>query len=251
MTIVQFYYIGFMTIFICDDEEFYVSQIQGILQDYFKQKKIDSVEYELFNSGEKLLESKSVPDIAFPDVEIANGISGTNVGKILKDKNPRVKIFIVTSHTGYIEETLRYEFYRFIQKPINELNLKRNINDALNQNNTEIIDITIETKSGEIKTINLVDIIAVKVEKRGTVIYFKNSTILCNRTISEFEKILSDSRFFRTHRDFIINMRYVVGIDKIVVNLRYGDSTEIEAYISHAKRKLFKEKYLWYKERML
>ncbi|MFI3207001.1 MAG: LytTR family DNA-binding domain-containing protein [Clostridia bacterium] len=239
-----------MLIFICDDEEFYLNQVHSLLKEYFCENELNDVSYKLFNSGKELLDCGIVPDIAFLDVELDNNLSGTKIGKYLKEKNPYVKIFIVTAHVGYIDEAFRFSFFRFLTKPINKLNLFRNLKDAIYQNSTELINVDIETKNG-IQKVNAMDIIAIKVDKRGTDIYLKEEIISSKNSISYFENLLADSSFFRTHREFIVNMRYVLEFDKNSINLSYKGSVTFTAYLSRLKHKSFKDKYLWYKERML
>ncbi|MFI3326296.1 MAG: LytTR family DNA-binding domain-containing protein [Clostridia bacterium] len=239
-----------MLIYICDDNEMYLTEIHNLVKEFFENKKTPNIEYKLFKSAEELLRYKDgYPDFAFLDVELGGELSGNYIGKILKEKNPNIKIFIVTSHVGYIDEAFRFSFFRFLTKPINKNNLFRNLNDALYQYNNELKEIVIETKT-DIITLNTNNIICVKVDKRGSVIHTINGNISSTKSITSLEKTLEGSSFFRSHREFIVNLRYIVKFDKMSILLKYND-IEVDAYLSTRKYKDLKDKYLWYKERML
>ena len=59
-------------------------------------------------SGQQMLELVETykPQVCFLDVEMP-GLSGIHVGAELKEHNPQIKIFIVTSYPDYLDEAMR------------------------------------------------------------------------------------------------------------------------------------------------
>lgn len=238
-----------MNIFICDDEAFCIEEIKKILINFFDEKKIPNIDFFEFTSGEELLKSNIIPDLVFLDIELNDGMSGTNVGKRLQDHYPTVKIFIVTSHIDYLDEAFRFSFFRYILKPVKKHSLIRNVEDALYQQKHENKEIKILTKDGQI-IVTAKDIIAIKVEKRGTLIFLRDDTIFSIDNITTLEEKTKGMNFFRTHREYIVNFRYIVSFDDFTVFLKHGDSVNIEAYLSRPKRLNFKKAFIWYRERV-
>ncbi|MFI3325912.1 MAG: LytTR family DNA-binding domain-containing protein [Clostridia bacterium] len=238
-----------MNIFVCDDEEKHINEVISILENFFKDKKITDVNFHIFTSGEMLLNSEIVPDLVFLDIELNAGINGTQVGKKLQDKYSGVKIFIVTSHIDYLDEAFRFSFFRYILKPIQKHAFLKNVEDALIQQKNEIRNVNFNTKDGTIVA-KAMDIIAIKVEKRGTMIFLTDSTFFSTDNISSLEKTTLGMNFFRTHRDYIVNFRYVVKHDDYTVYLNYNNKIKIEAYLSRPKRTNFKKSFNWYMERV-
>ncbi len=200
-----------MNIFICDDEDIYIEQLTDLLTKYFNENKISNVNFYPFSKGEDLLKSEIQPDLAFLDIEIGTGLSGTHVGKKLQERYPNIKIFIVTSHIEYVNEAFRFSFFRYILKPIEKHMLFRNISDAFYQQKVELKEVHIDIKrdkddrdsSEETITVPVRDVVAITVDNRGTRIFLTNRTVNSNQTISHFDKQLLGSSFFRTHRDFL------------------------------------------------
>lgn len=90
------------------------------------------------------------------------GVNGIYTGNELKNRNPNVIIFIITSYAEYLDEAMRFHVFRYLSKPLDKQRLFRNIKDALqlyNNNNTKL---AIETKQG-VYTVSSSDIICVEV----------------------------------------------------------------------------------------
>lgn len=236
-----------MLIFICDDEEFYLNQVHSLLKEYFCENELNDVSYKLFNSGKELLDCGIVPDIAFLDVELDNNLSGTKIGKYLKEKNPYVKIFIVTAHVGYIDEAFRFSFFRFLTKPVNKSILFENLDDAMYQKNISNKEYVIESNF-KIHTIYSSEIIMIEAYKKGSKLYTTNGDLETTYPLAYYDEILDWSYFFKTHRKHIVGLKFVKSFDKENVWLKNKPQP---AYLSLAQYKQFKNKFLWYKERML
>lgn len=82
----------------------------------------------------------------FLDIELS-GMSGITTVAKLKELNPHVIIFIVTSFMEYLDSAMEIHVFRYLNKPIDKLRLFRNLKDALRIYNAQSLHITIETKS--------------------------------------------------------------------------------------------------------
>lgn len=82
----------------------------------------------------------------FLDIELS-GMSGITTVAKLKELNPHVILFIVTSFMEYLDSAMEIHVFRYLNKPIDKLRLFRNLKDALRIYNAQSLHITIETKS--------------------------------------------------------------------------------------------------------
>ena len=86
-------------------------------------------------------------DILLLDVEMP-GRSGIHVGTRLKEFNPKIKVFIVTSFSDYLDEAMRFQVFRYLSKPIDKSRLFRNLKDAVYLHNMETHVIPVTSKDG-------------------------------------------------------------------------------------------------------
>lgn len=238
-----------MRFFICDDDKSVQKTLREYVNEYISKKKLKDTDLVVFSSGEDMLASDLIPDIVLLDVEMNDGISGIQAGRKLKSKYPKVRILIVTSHLGYIDDTFRFSFFRFLDKPVNKYQLFRNLNDALFQHAFEVQEIVIETKD-KTRVLHAQDIMCVKTHGRKSVIYTKNEDILNLQNITHWKNTLKSSCFFQSHRDCIVNLRYVLEFNHVEVTLSYGKTRKITAYLAQRKHSDFKNAFLWFREQM-
>ncbi len=239
-----------MLIFICDDEEMYRNQIYDIVLTFIKHNNIKGAVCRQFATGEQVLASDEIADIAILDVEMPDGMKGTEVGRLLKEKNPDVKILITSHHISYIDDAFRFSFYRFLPKPINRDNLERNLLEATCKDNDYLKEIVVRTKF-DVTSVTPKEIILLSLENRSAVLHTVSRNITSTLPLSHFEAVLPDSHFFRTHRDFIVNMDYVSSFDYTTINLKYKNMLSYEAYLSRRKYTNFRNHFLWFKEKMV
>ena len=232
-----------MRVIFCDDDVAVLNQIQKYVGEFFRNIGDTSVEYAAYTSGDDLLSSEKYADIAFLDIEMP-GQNGIHVGAQLKALCPKIKIFIITSYSDYLDEAMRFQVFRYLSKPIDKNRLFRNLKDAMYQYNTETKDILIETQEG-LKKIPAERIVCVELIGRKTLIHTLDGLLQSTGSIEQWKDTLSLPCFYSTYRSYIVNMRFVHEIKRDIVVLKYGEQT-IEAYLARRKYAEFCEKYVLY-----
>ena len=232
-------------ILFCDDDESTLIQLQKYVSEYFSGIGQKTPAFAVYASGEELLNAESSADIAFLDVEMP-GSSGIHVGARLKELNPRIKIFIVTSYPDYLDEAMRFQVFRYLSKPVDKERLFRNLRDALYQYNMESCKVPVATKDG-VTVLSAEDIVCVETEGRKTFLYTVND---CFQTIDSIERwrvALHLPCFYSPYRSFIINMKHVKRFtrDSIFLQRQCGEK---EAWLAKRKYTDFKDTYLLYLE---
>lgn len=179
-----------MRIAICDDENIWINHIE----EYIKKIKsiYNEIEYDVFISGESLLShynNEDIYDIVILDIEM-NGMSGIDTSNAIRDKDPAVIIFFLTSYKEYVFECFRSSPMNFLVKPLKYEIFKEDIiraHKSIEQSYTylKIID---NRKRIRLKCSS---IIYIENKERKSWIYTTNGIYKTNKLISELIKIFN------------------------------------------------------------
>ena len=145
---------------ICDDDNKCGAIIREYLLKYCEERNITCF-YDLFDNGQKALESVTSYNIAFLDIEIGN-ISGLEIAKKLKEQNKNIIIFFITEYEKYIDDAMDLFALRFIKKPLDYQRFCSGLDKAVELINDESIElflkevknmfmITLKTKMAHIR----------------------------------------------------------------------------------------------------
>ena len=234
-----------MRILFCDDNPTILDQLYDYVSEFFSNLGGLQPDYITYTSGDDLITAEKRADIAFLDVEMP-GVSGIHIGAKLKEYNPYIKIFIVTSYPDYLDEAMRYQVFRYLSKPIDKNRLYRNLKDALYQYNIETKEYPIATQEGVVVR-RSEEIICVETLQRKVFVHTTNGIIRSTETMDYWRQTLTLPCFFSPHRSFLINMRFVSVIKKDKIILKFG-VYEKDAYLARRKYTQFKDTYLLYLE---
>ena len=234
-----------MRIIFCDDDPAILEQIQKYVAEFFRTNKLPQPEYASYCSGDKLLQQEDRADIAFLDVEMP-GRSGIYIGAELKERNPRIKILILTAYPDYLDEAMRFQVFRYLSKPIDKNRLFRNLKDALHQYNMDSSEYAIETVN-EVIVRRADEILCVETQGRKTKVYTTDGDWDSIQNMDHWRDTLTVPCFYSPHRSFIVNMQHISEIGKDIVKIRHGDR-EVCAYVARRKYSSFKEQLLLYLE---
>ena len=232
-----------MRILICDDDDLMIKQIRKYCQFFFDKIQVKCPELVCFSDGETLLSDEGEKDILFLDIEMP-GMNGIYVGNELKMRNENIIIFIVTSHSEYLDEAMRFHVFRYLSKPLDKQRFFRNMKDAVDLYNSMTVKIPIETKQG-VHTLPASSIVAIEAQGRKITVHTVKGDFESIHTIKYWENLLPKNHFFQTHRSFIINFEYVTDFDHTLVHM---NDNQFHAYLTKRKYSAFKETYLLYLE---
>lgn len=165
------------------------------------------------------------PDIVFLDVELTPGTGFDILRKISKRD---FEVIFVSAHGHYAIKAFKFSAIDFLLKPIdaeelvqavervsNLRNLKKGEDfsrfDILLENleNKQPKKLAISTNEG-IEYVHIDDVMYIRGEgSYSDVICKDRSKRTVSRNLKEFQDKLSDSGFFRAHKSFIVNIKYV------------------------------------------
>lgn len=244
-----------MNIAICDDEENIRIYIRKLIQ-----KQEVSCKITEFSSGEELLqfqnqaEAKSI-DILFLDISMED-MDGMTVAKQMRSQmeNRCVGVWgslplliFVTGHPEYMAEAFSVNAFQYIVKPIKKSEFENVFAQAVREYQYLAANKPEETKEILVRNGNTTrkvsgdDIYYIESNNRKVILYLQQERMEYYEKISELENKLKPD-FFRIHKGYLINMKYVERYDRTEVRMKNGDRLLISKY----KYQDFVKNYLEY-----
>lgn len=241
-----------ITAIIIDDEAKGRLALREKLLSYCPQVKVVA---EAANGQEALLLIQHhKPQLIFLDIEMPK-MNGFEMLNELPEKD--FHIIFTTAYDQYAIKAIKYAAFDYLLKPIDIQELQEAISNVETRENNQtkkqvellqqnmlhpkkqLNKLAIPTLEG-LLFFDINDIIHLEANSNYTNIYFTNkSKITASKTLKEFEELLPEDIFFRTHHSHLINLNYIKRYIK-------GDGGQIElqngSYVDVARRK--KEEFL-------
>ena len=194
------------------------------------------------------------PEVVFLDIEMP-GMNGFQMLNELKEK--KFHLIFTTAYDQYAIKAIKYAAFDYLLKPIDIEELRLAIANIKSKGKTDIKDqaellqqniqhpkkqlnkLAIPTLEG-LFFYDINDVVHLEANSNYTNIHFSNKTkIIASKTLKEFEELLPEEIFFRTHHSHLINLNYIKRYIK-------GDGGQIElqngVYVDVSRRK--KEEFL-------
>lgn len=210
------------------------------------QKLSCDFDVEQFGSGEQLLNYNGYFDVIFLDIKLPN-LSGIDTAKKLRKTNIKSKIIFVTSFKEYVFEAFDVSALQYLLKPVSQEKISSILSKVLCETHSdEINNLYIIIKKGKDTIKILLDkIYFFEVQNRIIIIHTKDSIIEYYDKISNIENSIPKNNFFRCHRSYIVNLKYIKKFCKTEILL---DNDE-KILLSKNKYSEFSEAFLKYLKR--
>lgn len=181
------------------------------LHDFFPQCKIEAV----IDHVDKAISEITIikPELVFVDIHIKGG---TGFDILTHFKNRNFEVIFITAYSQFAIQAIREEAIDYILKPINSNEFKIGVAKAIEkikQKTKTSNSISIATSSGA-EFINYEDIIFLEAEGSYTNIHLTDTKVLSTKNIGEYETLLENYSFYRTHHSFIVNTAHIEKFDK-------------------------------------
>src|SRR6056297_134263 len=233
-----------MNCLIIDDEQPSRKELRFFIENHSNIEVLEEFE-DSIEALNFFKETKDV-DILFLDINMPN-LDGMALANIICNFKKKPLIVFVTAYKEYAHDAFKVEAFDYLLKPYSEERII-NILEKLEEKNKKTIsknkDNKITLSDGEkIIVLKKEDIICVKAQERKTEIFFNEDRFISNKKISDLEKELSESNFFRTHRSYIVNLDKVKEIDFYFNNtyLLMLENMEEKVPVSRSYIKEFRE----------
>jgi two-component system, LytTR family, response regulator len=241
-----------ITAIIIDDEAKGRLALREKLLTYCPQIKILA---EATNGPEAiLLIQQHKPQLIFLDIEMPR-MNGFEMLNALPEKN--FHLIFTTAYDQYAIKAIKYAAFDYLLKPVDIEELKSAVEKIDNRENNQTkkqVELLQQNMQHPKKQLNKLavptlegllffdinDIVHLEANSNYTNIYLNNKIkITASKTLKEFEEMLPEEIFFRTHHSHLINLNYIKRYIK-------GDGGQIElqngTYVDVSRRK--KEEFL-------
>ena len=236
-----------LKIVIVDDDK----QMQDMIRDKIKETADAFLNTQLlvFSSGEAFLEYAKTQeygeegDIFFVDIELGDGMTGLELGRILRKTYPNRGLVFLTSHTEFALESYEIEADQYILKETMDERLPHILEKLMRRLGAEKNDFRMLKRQDEPEEkeqkVFFSEMIAVHKKKMGK--YAEYVTFHGNFkeriSLSELMKELDSNEFFLADRSNIINLRNVQGIQDNTIYMEKDYELELNQYRIDATKK--------------
>ena len=208
-----------MRIAIVDDERQIREETHCLIADYFMKKNI-SCEICDFETGESFVAVNDKFDLVFMDYLLPDG-NGIDFIRRIRQVNANLLVVFLTVYTEHAIESIRLDTFRYLVKPVPEELFIEALDSfvRLYQYTKKIIVPT----NGKTYYIDADDVMYIESDKKYTVVRTLSGQYRSTKGISDFNAEINNAHFFRTHRSYILNMKYVSSIEKKTIVLTNGE----------------------------
>lgn len=206
-----------MKIAIVDDERPSRSELRHLISDYLKEAEIMEA-----SSGEEAMELflKEDFDMIFMDINLGD-IDGTTLAAMAKKAHPNVEIVFATAYNNYAEKAFDIDALNYILKPFDPKRIEQTIRRFMKkrreettgreEEKTSISKISINWDK-KMVLVDISDIVYIETGNRACIVHTKTKSYTTASSMNSFEERLKESGFFRIHKSYLINLKYVIEI---------------------------------------
>lgn len=222
---------------VCDDEKPFRKSLIDKLSSFAELHGLDFLIDE-FSDGKELVSSKRSYDVIFLDYQMKE-YNGIETASVFRERNDDVTVIFVSSFPDVVFDSMKVGTFRFLVKPVGDAEFDEALSSCIKKLEGDNYLIVDDPENGQSCRIDQNDIIYCEAENFYSRVRTKNSYYRFNSTLSKLESKLTLKCFFRTHRSYIVNLKYV---DRYTEDRVFFNNGE-KAALAKNKRTEFKEKY--------
>lgn len=210
-----------MKIAIVDDERPSRSELRHLIADCLEEGEIMEA-----SSGAEAMELflKEDFDLIFMDINLGD-MDGTTLAAMAKKANPQVEIVFATAYNSYAEKAFDIDALNYILKPFDPKRIEQTIQrylkkraqgsngkDSGKEDEKSAISKVSISSDKKMILVDISDIVYIETGKRACIVHTKGKSYTAACSMNSFEERLKESGFFRIHKSYLINLKYVIEI---------------------------------------
>lgn len=210
---------------VCDDEIMECCNIAGKIKKILKEMKMPCVVRQ-FYGGQELIQSSDKFDIIFLDI-IMRDLDGMRAAHIFRENSFDKILIFISSSREYVFEAYDVEAFRYLLKPVDEKKLKHVLQKAVCKIESRSQEFIIVSKERQKKKLFLDDIYYFEIKGRMIDVHGADGIFTYYGQIGVLENTLREKGFFRCHKSWLINLKYVDLYNRQEVILDNGERVGI------------------------
>ena len=214
-----------LSIAVCDDEVIECCNMAKRIKEIMEEMKMPCI-IRQFRSGGELLQALESFDIVFLDI-IMQELDGMKTAQIFREKASDKVLIFVSSSREYVFEAYDVEAFQYLLKPVEGRKLKSVLRKAVLKTEKRTQEFIIVSRDRQKKKLFLDDIYYFEIKGRMVDVHGPEGIFTYYEQIGELEDKLRDKGFFRCHKSYLINLKYVDVYNRQEVILENGETIVI------------------------
>ena len=150
-------------------------------------------------------------------------LDGMKTARIFREKASDIILIFVSSSREYVFESYDVEAFQYMLKPVDGRKLKRVLQKAVLKTESRSQEFIIVSRERQKKKIFLDDIYYFEIKGRVVDVHGPEGIFTYYGQIGELEDKLWDKGFFRSHKNYLVNLKYADGYNRQEVILENGE----------------------------
>lgn len=210
-----------LNIAICDDEQEQIAYLQKILQTWLGRTR-HIAKILTFSSAEAFLFEYSENqnfDILLLDIEMS-GMSGVDLARKIRETNHTVQLVFVTGYYEYFSDGFDVSALHYLIKPTTAEKLYPVLDRAVANLQYRERSVLVSTAEGDIK-VPLSDIKYLESDRMYLNVCTVDGVFRARMALAAIANLLDDT-FYKIHRSYIVNLKYVRKVTRTAVTVEGG-----------------------------
>ena len=226
---------------VCDDEIMLLPQLAAVIKNAFRKREL-TASLEVFSSAEDLLKQilgGNYCDIYFLDIDLP-GQNGILLAQKIRAVCPDALILFVSAKEELVYHTFQVQPLAFVRKSCFREDMEQAMDllaDPLRKEPEPVL--MFEDDLGHVIPLHINQVLYVEAQEKYQYIVGTDGRKLVRCTITKLERELTSYHFFRIHRGYLVNFRYVYRIDTGHVILDNGEKLPLSRHRRKEALQLF------------
>lgn len=192
---------------VCDDEVMECSKIAAKIRGILEEMDV-SCTIRQFYSGRELLQSSENFDMIFLDI-IMGDLDGMKTAQLIRKKAYDKLLVFISASRDYVFDAYDVEAFQYLLKPIEDKKLKKVLEKAVRKAVEHSQAFLIVSRDRQKKKIFLDDIYYFEIRGRMIDAHGTGGIFSYYEQIGLLERELQEKGFFRCHKSYLVNLKYV------------------------------------------
>lgn len=214
-----------LSIAVCDDEVIECCNMAKRIKEIVEEMNIPCI-IKQFQSGREVIQALESFDIIFLDI-IMQELDGMKTAQLFRKKAFDKILIFVSSSREYVFEAYDVEAFQYLLKPVDDRKLKSVLRKAVLKTERRSQEFIIVSRERQKKKLFLDDIYYFEIKGRVVDVHGAEGIFTYYEQIGELEDKLRDKGFFRCHKSYLINLKYVDVYNRQEVILENGEKIVI------------------------